>query len=236
MPAANSEFPERIQQKLESLQREIDQIISGAERLLTAQLPDPVQFEFVNSAPRDVLTDDELAQSISFVTRFNYLPTDYMVTISERDGRYEIEDMAFLRYVLNEFRPLIQNERDSVYYQRIHKVWYGMLMLDDESRGTTIRVFDKNRTSVTATYIQWLSERNKAISFVLRPLDYGYLYNGILQHSDPAYSSRFIQDYTSGELNYILWKHAHLLGFIREMLRPYYILIRCLTSPSLGPL
>ena len=203
---------------------------------MTTQLPDPVQFEFVNSAPRDVLTDDERAQSISFVTRFNYLPTDYTVTITERNGWYVIEDMAFLRYVLNEFRPLIQNERDSVYYQKIHSVWYGMLILDDESRGTTIRVFDRSKTNVTATYIQWLSERNKAISFVLRPLDYAYLYNGILQHSDHAYSNRFIQDYTSGELNYILWKHAHLLGFIQEMLRPYYILIRFLTSPSPGPL
>lgn len=229
-------LPDRIRDRLTRLQSDVDQIISGAEQLLTTQLPDPVQFEFVNSAPRDVLADDEHAQSVSFVTRFDHLPTDYTVTIVEREGRYEIEDMAFLRYALNEFRSFIQNERDSVYYKRVHSVWYGMLTLDEENRGTTIRVFDRNRTNVTATYIQWLSERNQAISLVLRPLDYGYLYNGILQHTDPVHSSMFVRDYGSGELNYILWKHAHLLGFIREMLRPYYILIRLLTSPSPGPL
>lgn len=235
MPS-DTNLPSRIRDRLARLQSEVDQIISGAERHLTTQLPDPIQFEFVNSAPRDVLTVDERAQSVSFVTRFEHLPTDYTVTIVERNSRYEIEDMAFLRYALNEFRPLIQNERDSVYYQKVHSIWYGMLTLDDANRGTTIRVFDRSNSNITATYIQWLSERNKAISFVLKPLDYGYLYNGILQHSDPSHSSRFLHDYTSGELNYILWKHAHLLGFLREMLRPYYILIRFLTSPRPGPL
>ena len=109
-----------------------------------------------------MVTDDERAQSASFVTRFIYPPTDYTVTITEQDGRYEIEDMAFLRYVLNECRPLIQNERDSVYYQKVHSVWYRMLMLDDENRGAAIRVFDRSKTNVTARYIQWLSEIGRA--------------------------------------------------------------------------
>jgi hypothetical protein len=82
-----SKLPDRIEARLARLQGEADQIVSGAERLLTTLLPDPVQFEFVNSAPRDVLTDDERAQSVSFVTRFEYLPTDYTVTIVERINR-----------------------------------------------------------------------------------------------------------------------------------------------------
>lgn len=229
-------LPDHIQKRLTSLQQEINQIISGAETLLTTRLPDPIAFEFANSAPRDILTFEERAQSISFVTRFEYLPSDCEVHIIEKNRAYYIENMKFLRHALNEFRPLIQNEKDSVYYQNIHGVWYGMLTLDDASKGTTIRAIDTKRNDVTSIYTRWLSERNKAISFVLHPLDYDYLYNGILQHSDSKYSERFVKDYVSGELNYILWKHVHILGFIREMLRPYCLLISALTSPRPGPL
>lgn len=236
MPTHNAKLPKRIQKRLEILQREIDQIISGAEALLKTQLPNPTQFQFVNSAPRDVLTDYERAQSISFLTRFDHLPRNYTVKIVEREGNYFIGNMDFLRHSLNEFRPLVQNERDSVYYRKIHKVWYAMLTLDDPKKGTTIRVFDKAKNDVTPVFTQWLSERNKAISYVLRPLDYKYLYNGILQHSDPSYSQRFLQDYTSGKLHYVLWKHVHFLRFIRAMLDSYYQLLRFLTSPRLGPL
>jgi len=221
---------------LKVLQAEIDQVISRAEGLLKTELPNPVQFEFVNSAPRDVLTDYERAQSVSFLTRYEHLPTDYTVEIVERKGAHFIGNMDFLRHALNEFRPLIQNEQDSVYYQKVHGVWYAMLTLEDPSKGTTIRVYDRERKDVTATFIAWLSERNRAISYVLQPLEYKYLYNGILQHSDPDYSQRFIEDYTSGELNYVLWKHVHVLGFIREMLGSYYPLLKFLTSPTPGAL
>jgi hypothetical protein len=233
---ASSNLPDRIRQRLARLQTEIDQIISSAEAILTTKLPDPVQFEFVNSAPRDVLTEYERAQSISFISRFDHLPSDYTVEIVEKNGQYYISNMPYLRHALNEFRPLIQNERDSVYYQKLHGVWIAMLKLDDPAKGTTIRVFQRDRQDVTATFIRWLNERNKAITLALRPLDYGYLYNGILQHSDAAYSERFSRDYASGELNYILWKHMHILGFMREMLRAYYFVIRSLTAPRLGPL
>lgn len=236
MASQSAKLPERIQNRLQILQREIDQIICGAEELLKTQLPNPIQFQFENSAPRDVLTDYERAQSISFLTRFDHLPLDYTVKIVKRDGVCFIANMDFLRHALNEFRPLIQNERDSVYYQRIHAVWYAMLTLDDPKEGTTIRVFGKAKNDVTPIFTRWLSERNKAISYVLRPLDYKYLYNGILQHSDASFSQRFLQDYTSGEIHYVLWKHVHFLQFIRAMLGSYYQLLTFLTAPRLGPL
>jgi hypothetical protein len=171
-----SKLPDRIKNRLAVMQKEIDQIISGAEALLKTQLPDPVQLEFKNSAPRDVLTEYERAQSISFLTRFDQLPQNYTVKIVEQQGAYFTGNMAFIRHALNEFRPLIQNEQDSVYYQKIHAVWYAMLVLDDPKKGTTIRVFDKCKNDVTQIFTRWLNERNESISFVLRPLDYKYLY------------------------------------------------------------
>jgi hypothetical protein len=97
-------------------------------------------------------------------------------------------------------------------------------------------VFDKSKNDVTQIFTRWLNERNESISFVLRPLDYKYLYNGILQHSDASYSQRFLQDYTSGEFHYVLWKHVHFLGFIREMLSSYCQLLKFLTCPRPWPL
>ena len=111
-----------------------------------------------------------------------------------------------------------------------------MLVLDDPREGTTIRVRDTQQNDVTPVFTRWLCERNNAITFVLRPLDYDYLYNGILQHSDAAYSQRFLDDYTSGELYYILWKHVHMLGFIRQMLAAYTQLISFMARPVPGPL
>ena len=229
-------LPDTVKKRLDQLQHEIDRIISAAESALTTSLPGPVAFTFENMAARDVLTAEERAQSVSFITRFEHLLADLTVKIEQLRGKYYIANMGLLRHALNEFRPVIQNESDSVYYQKIHNVWYRMLTLGDPRKGTTIRVVDKQHSDVTKTYFQWLSEHNKAITSALRPLDYKYLYNGILQHSDPAYSERFLRDYTSGELNYVVWKHVLVLNFIRAMLEPYYILMKFLTSPRLGAL
>jgi hypothetical protein len=109
------------------------------------ELTNPVRFEFKNSAVRDVLTEYERAQSISFITRFDHLPQDYTMQIVEQQGAYFTGNMALIPHALNEFRELIQNEQDSVYYRKIHAVWYAMLVLDDPKKSTTIRVFDKTR-------------------------------------------------------------------------------------------
>ena len=49
-------------------------------------------------------------------------------------------------------------------------------------------------------------------------------------------SERLFNDYVSGELNYLPWKHVLPLEALVCLLRPYHQLMRCLTFPSLGPL
>lgn len=230
------EIPERIKKRLESLKDEIDQIISAATALLKTPSPEKITFEFGNHAPRDFLSDDERAQSIGFIKKYEDLPTDYTVQIIPQGEQFYIANMPYLRCVLNDFRPLIQNQKDSTHYQKIHNVWRAMLNRESAVDGTRIRVFDEKNTDITQLFIQLLSERNQAITFVKRPLDYEYLYNGMLQHCDTEYSQRFLKDYTSGEWNYIAWKHFQVLDFIREMLGPYYRLVSCITFPKLGPM
>lgn len=232
----NSDLPESIIKRLESLDSEVNRIISTATNLLKTPSPPKVSFEFGNRAPQDFLTEDERAQSIGFITKYEDLPANYSVQLTRQGDRFHIANMPYLRHVLNDFRPLIQNQDDSIHYQNIHNTWRAMLTRESPVSGTKIMVYDQENKDITPLFIQVLSERNQAISFVKRPLDYDYLYNGVIQHCDPRHSKRFLEDYTSGEWNYILWKHVQILGFVKDMLYPYYRLINCITFPKLGAL
>jgi hypothetical protein len=81
-----------------------------------------------------------------------------------------------------------------------------------------------------------MDQSHKALGTVLRSLDFGFLYNGFLQHSDPQYTDRFLDEYVSGELNYTLMKHVAALGFIKDRLLPYYFMAGALVFPRLGHL
>lgn len=232
-----SNLPDQIQQRFDALQDQIDAIIQAASAILKTELPAPISVSITNSSPLPSPTTAERAQAVSFVTRYEQLhPDPCEIRTANFDGLYYISNFSFLKHVLNEYRPLIQNKTDNVYYQRVHRFCYEMLDRDDDGKGNMIRVSDGEHNDIKPTFAKWLCERNKAISFVLKPTDFGYLYNGILQHSNPKYTQQFLDDYTSGKLQYILVKHVYILHFIRDMLKPYYILMSAFSRPKLGPL
>jgi hypothetical protein len=230
-------LPPRIQKRLDNLDQEIAAILSSAERHFETTVPRRIAFDFKSLAKDgDLMTEFERAQSVSFVTRYDHLPDDMKVHVVEQDGNWYIDNFWVLRHLLNDFRPLIQNQRDAVYYTRVHSVWYRMLQRTDPNEGMLVRALSEDGLDITPMYSKWLVENKRAITTVLGQLDFGYLYNGILQHSDTAYSKRFLWDYSSGELNYIFWKHIRVLGFIKSLLGPYHRMMKALTFPSLGPL
>ncbi|MEQ1947340.1 MAG: hypothetical protein ABL995_09125 [Bryobacteraceae bacterium] len=232
------ELPERIASRLGAMKVEINTILQDANRLLTTRLPEKIAFEIRSAVVnRDILSDYERAQSVSFITRYEHFPADLGVHLGkdEKDNWY-IRNLWDLRQALNDFRPVIFNQSDSVFYQNIHNTWFKMLREKDHSKGTLIRVLATSETDATDTYALWLGERNKALRHIISSLDYGYLYNGYLQHSDTELSKRLFDDYTSGELNWLLWKHVLPLGHINSLLLPYHQMMRVLTFPRLGPL
>ena len=163
-------LPDRIERRLRTLQDDVREIVRKADALRTTKLPDQISFRIVNGAPSDILTDYERAQSISFVTRFDHLPDDYSPQVAELDdkpGEYVVGNFGYLRHVINDFRPLIQNQDDSVHYHRLHRSWRAMLLEEDPSRGTQIRVSGEHG-DVTSDYVRWLDECNKAITSVLK--------------------------------------------------------------------
>src|SRR5437762_2176437 len=116
-------LPERIVRRLRDLEEEVDGVAARVEASLTTTLPVPLSFRFQHAAIGDVLTAEERAQSVSFVTRYENLPLHGTVEVTEKDGRWYITNMPLLRYVLNDYRPLIQNKGDAVYYQTVHNTW-----------------------------------------------------------------------------------------------------------------
>jgi hypothetical protein len=230
-------LPESVQQRVKTMQDELNTTIAKATSVLETQLPGPVAFSIKTSPTADFFTEWERAQCISFVARYQHLPRECVASIVKINDQYYINNFDFLRHTLNDYRPIIQNQDDAVYYKKVHNVWWAMLARTDENTGTTVRaIAGENKTDVTPVFMNWLGERNKAIGVMLKEMKFDYLYNGILQHSDMKFTMQFLDDYTSGSLNYVLWKHAHALGLIRRMLEPYYLLANTLNFPKLGSL
>lgn len=231
-------LPDRIAKRITEMRAEVEAIIATASGCWTALLPDLISFQIRSSVQdRDILSVHERAQSVSFVTRYEHFPVNVQAQlVTDTQGNWHIGNLWDLRQALNDFRPVIQNRNDSVYYQNMHNTWFKMLRQPDPSKGTAIRVMDRERNDVTDVYAAWLGERNRAVRDIVNALDYAYLYNGFLQHSEPKLSKRLFDDYVSGELNWLLWKHVMPLGVITSLLEPYYQLMRLLTFPSLGAL
>jgi len=101
-----------------------------------------------------------------------------------------------------------------VHYQNVHNTWYKALLQTDKSKGTTVLALDVEYRDVTEAYAKRLGERNQAIRHLISAFDYDYLYNCFLPHSDPKFSKRLFQDYMSGVINCLLWKHALPLGIL----------------------
>ena len=144
--------------------------------------------------------------------------------------------MSEIRFALHEYRPILMNQNDSMYFRNIHRFCRSKLINREETKDLTITVFDEDERDVTMAFTKQLDQEMKAIRIVLSGCEYEYLYNGILQHSDHRYTSRYLHEYHSGQLNYAFLAHALPLGYFRARLGRHYRLINMLTFPKPGPL
>ncbi len=225
-----------IESKFDNIQEEIGSIVKMADDTLLTEVSGLISFEYQHSAIGDFLTDFERAQSICFVTRYETLPVFDKAKAIERNGKYFLGNYTFVRHVLNEYRPIIQNQKDSVYYKHIHRFCREKLINRNPSKGLSITIDHKDKGDITESFFKALDEKCKAIKLILKKCEYEYIYNGILQHSDHKFTERFLEEYNSGEINYIFIKHAHLLVYIKDLLNWHYRLLNAMTFPKLGPL
>jgi hypothetical protein len=227
--------PDKIIDRLKAIQQDANLTYQKACSVQVTKLS-KAAFQFTHSAPSDILTDDERAQSVCFITKYENLPEVEGVQIEKSGENFHVANIAFFRHILNEFRPIIQNQRDSIHYMNIHKLIREKLLLDDPHEGLVLAVIDELDNDISPTFLKYLNERAKTIRIIIDGLDFDYIYNGILQHSDHTYTDRFLKDYNSGELNYIFLQHAFLLNAIKQELYWHYKILNFLTFPKLGPL
>ncbi|HHF3133829.1 TPA: hypothetical protein ACPJ1T_004399 [Vibrio diabolicus] len=229
-------LPMDVQKKIDSVHSEIEEIVDRAYAHISTDMDGEIRIKFSISAPRDVLTDFERAQSVCFVTRYDALPEFDNLNLEEHRGRFYFSNFGEARYVLNEFRSIIQNKKDSIHYQQIHRFCRDKLLNEDHTKDLSITVSHNERGDVTSEFLQYLNEHNKAIKSIIKHCEFDYIYNGILQHSDHRFTKRFWSEYASGEANYVFIKHALLTGHLRDLLIWHYRLFSAMTFPKLGPL
>jgi hypothetical protein len=139
-------LPANIQRRIKAMQAEVDATIGKATAVLETD-PWPLSFSIKSSPTADFFSHEERAQCVSFITRYQHLPQECIANIVAIKGQYYINNFDFLRHTLNDYRPIIQNQDDAVYYKRIHSAWWAMLARDDNANGTIVRAVTTDKTA-----------------------------------------------------------------------------------------
>lgn len=140
-----TKIPDDIKDRSNKMHSEVKTILDAATKYLQTDVSGPISFSFTHSAPTDILTEYERAQSICFIARYEALPIFKNVKIQEIDGKYHFGNYSEAHYVLNEYRPIIQNKKDSTYYKKLHKYCREKLLNDDPAKGLSIEINHKER-------------------------------------------------------------------------------------------
>lgn len=227
---------DQIDARFKEMNSELDALFREASNLVTEKVIGPLRFKYATSAPKPLLDEYERAQSLCFVTKYDALPEVEEVDVVEHKGKFYPNNIDFFRHLLNEYRPIIQNESDSTHFNRINSLCKKFLANKDEAVGLCLTVTSSGGEDVTDQYKRVIDQRAKSIRFLLKHSEFDYLYNGILQHADHRHTKRYIHEYTSGELHYVFFKHATMCGFIKEQLASHHYLMKNISGVGMGPL
>jgi hypothetical protein len=218
-----SEF-DRVKDKFGSIHNELSQTIDEARNKIEVQIEGRLSITIRNAAlSQDIVTEEDRARFTQFVVKFQQLPEIKTVDLVERNSNIFVENLQDAKHVLNEFRPIVWNQNDSIYYNRLYKSISSKLILKDPTVGTILSVVRDDKEDITDLYNKFLKNHRDAIRFILKSYepDLDYLYNGVLQHSDKDFSERLAAEFYSGELSYLLIKNAFLLGPVKQLLIPF---------------
>jgi len=219
------EIPRKILNKIATMNKEIEALLLQADAKLTKSFKYTFRFHLVNSAPLDILTKKERSAFLSFELKYRGTP-NYVEPEVVTDGKeFHLANIDLARHVLNEWRPIIFNKKDPVYFGRVHNIIAKMLVRKHPSEGSKITVETGREPTVerTVEYLEYMGQCRDILVFVLDNLDLDYLYNGVLQHADSRFFERYEKDNHSGNLNYVLMKHAFIVSQLREYLKPYHL-------------
>jgi hypothetical protein len=231
-----TKLPEPIYKKLEAALSTAGKLVDAADALRITKIGGSIQFSYESSVPRDILTPLERAQSLSFITRYDHLPVIDEISLEYRNGRFYLGSLHPIRHALTEYRPILMNKKDSTHFQNVGATIRQKLLNEDSSKDLRIKVLHEKDGDISKQFALVLKERIKGIAEIVRTSDFDYLYNGILQHSDPRFTDRFWKEYYDGSLNYVYITHAAILEYVKDSLYWHHTILNALTFPKLGAL
>lgn len=214
---------ERVKIKFDNIQNELEQIVNEASKKIHISIDGHLSIKIQNAAlNQDIITANDRAQIIHFVTKYQELPEIEAIDLIERGGKLYVENLDFVKHLINEYRPIVSNRSDSIYYKNLFKYCASKLTLKDPTIGTTLTITKDYKEDITSLYLILLENNCDAIEYILNKSDMEYIYNGVLQHSDKCYPERLAKDYYTGELSYILVKNAYVIGHVKHLLKPFF--------------
>ena len=161
-----------IEQKLHGLNQEVQRLVDSSDAHVTEKIEGSITFEYQISAPTDVLSPYERAQSLCFVTKYDGLAEPDNIDIREHKGRYYPNNIDSFRHLLNEYRPIIQNKRDSTHFSRIHHLCRQKLENRDPSLGLTIKVTLNGEADITKQFLRLLDQKHRALGRLLQASEF----------------------------------------------------------------
>ena len=113
---------ERVKIKIDNIQNELEQIVNEASKKIHVNIDGHLSIKIQNAAlDQDIITANDRAQIIHFVTKYQELPEIEAIDLIERGGKLYVENLDFVKHVINEYRPIVSNQRDSIYYKNLFK-------------------------------------------------------------------------------------------------------------------
>lgn len=143
---------------------------------------------------------------------------EFFLKVVKRPEKYKVfVDMSIYDSLLNAMRGLVYSENDDVYYKKVIDEY--QKALSGEIPDWVIEALDPTSGKIISKdVIHSYHQTKKMIAEILKDKDFDYAYNGILQHSDKRFRSRYIKDVEEGSAMYITFKCAILANQIREIL------------------
>ena len=219
---------QRISSKVEELNREIRITLDQASEGIILRAFPNIQFQIQDSSS-GALRETERSLALDFITRLWSVHPYRQIKIAPRSQNPSLLDCANIeqaRACLHDLRPVIQNNDDPVHFNRIHGYLMKLFSNRDPTKGHCVTVYRKLETSepgedATEDWVFNLKQHHKFITRVLRRMEFHYVYNGILSHSDDDYRERMLDDRMSGEFQWTIIRHACIATVILEHMRTH---------------
>ncbi len=224
--------------RLRDCEEEALKILNDANGLITDFDPALVNLKVTSSSPLPLMPFELQAQSLTFIIRYDHLPefNSFVAGRNPKTGLYYLIETDSIRAALNEYRTIFFNKQDGIYYGRITNVYQQAFVSEPVGASMRFEAIDADHVDHSDEFLEHLKSRKKAIQYTISHSDFDFIFNGVLQHSDGAYSMRMVKAYTDGSLAYTLLKNFILAQGMKGFLREHYRVINTLNFPSMGPL